>query len=95
MEIQLVGNSRSRNVSCFVINKVVDSKICSFKDFVIEIVKKCPPRYGELVIVVYYDSVSNKHIEIKFDQDFLQCLLNKLIENSEHVDCMYAPHTNS
>ena len=59
---------------------VVDSNTCNFKDFVDEIVTKYPPGYDELVAVAYYDSITDKHIENKSDQDLLAMF-------AKHVEC--------
>jgi hypothetical protein len=72
LEIRLVGNPRCRKeFSCFIFDKVVDSDICNFKDFVDEIVEKYPPGYHERVTVAYLDDASQNYLEVKSDQELL------------------------
>ena len=60
-----------REISFFIVSKVVDGDIHNFKDFVDEIADKYPPRYKGAVNVAYYDDTSQNHIEIKSDLDLL------------------------
>ncbi|RLN24749.1 hypothetical protein C2845_PM07G39090 [Panicum miliaceum] len=69
---------------------VVDSDTSNFKDLVDEIVDKYPPRYKELVTVVYFDETSENYLEVKSDQD-LFAMFEKHVDSKEVV--MYIAYT--
>jgi hypothetical protein len=59
------------------LNKVVDSDLCNFKDFVGEIVDHFPKGYQELVLVFYI--VTKGSSQARIDQKLLEMF-------SKHVD---------
>ena len=65
LDIHLKANPRNcmKDIPCYRLNKVVDSDLCNFKDFVGEIVDQLPHGYQETVDVFYYDDVK-KYLEV-------------------------------
>lgn len=59
LEIRLLGNKKKtrKEFSCYRFEKVVDSDLVNFKDFVDSVVDQFPPGYMEDVHVHYYDDI--------------------------------------
>lgn len=55
----------------FSINKVIDSDITNFKDFVDDILEKYPCIYGNVVKVFYFCADSKANIETSSDKDLV------------------------
>ena len=56
LKIRIIGNPKKvrKDVTCFLLEKVVDSDTTNFKDFIESIVNQYPPGYQEVVHVHYF-----------------------------------------
>jgi hypothetical protein len=73
LKIRLFGNPKKarKEIRCFCFDKVIDSDLTNYKDFVESIIQQYPPRYLEVAHVQYYDNVLKILPEVKSDQDLL------------------------
>jgi hypothetical protein len=78
LDIRLTGNRKKmrKEFNCFRFDKVIDSDITNFKDFIKSIVDQYPPGYLEVPHVQYRDCVESIFPEVKTDQD-LQLMFDK------------------
>jgi hypothetical protein len=78
LDIRLIGNRKKmrKEFNCFRFDKVIDSDITNFKDFIESIVDQYPPGYLEVPHVQYRDCVESIFPEVKTDQD-LQLMFDK------------------
>jgi hypothetical protein len=73
LKIFHLGNPEKarKDVACFYFEKVVDCDTTNLKDFVDSITDKCPPSYGEISHVQYYDVVLKTYPVVTTDQQLM------------------------
>jgi hypothetical protein len=92
IEIHIKANPRTcrkDSTSCYSFNKVVDSDLCNFKDFVREIVDQFPHGYQELVHVFYYSNVTKGSSQVRTDQELLEMFSNHVDSKVVHMTITY------
>ncbi|KAJ1268341.1 hypothetical protein BS78_07G127500 [Paspalum vaginatum] len=73
LEIKMLGNRKKtrKDVGCLLIDKVIDSNLINFKDFVESIVEGFPLGYLEVAHIQYFDKSMKNFPEVKSDQDLM------------------------
>ncbi|RLN05247.1 hypothetical protein C2845_PM13G08310 [Panicum miliaceum] len=73
LNIKLLGNRRKarKDMRCFAFEKVVDSDLINYKDFIESVVEQCPPGYLEVAYIQYYDESSKTFPEVKCDKELM------------------------
>ncbi|CAN6198602.1 unnamed protein product [Urochloa humidicola] len=96
LKIHLKCNPRKcrQDVSCYRINKLVDSDVCNFKDFVEEIVDQCPHGYNELVHIFYYNDVQKCYSPVRTDQELLEMFSKHVDSRKVHMTITYTEPTD-
>jgi hypothetical protein len=92
IEIHIKANPRTcrkDSTSCYRFNKVVDSDICNFKDFVREIVDQFPHGYQEVVHVSYYIDVTKGSSQVRTDQELHEMFSKHADSKVVHMTITY------
>ncbi|KAJ1288448.1 hypothetical protein BS78_02G089700 [Paspalum vaginatum] len=82
MDIKMLGNHKRirKDVGCLLIDKVIDSNLINFKDFVESIVEEFSLGYLEVAHIQYFDEAMKNFLEVKLDQ-YLMLMFSKHSES--------------
>ncbi|RLN21953.1 hypothetical protein C2845_PM07G18990 [Panicum miliaceum] len=82
LNIKPLGNRRKarKDMRYFAFEKVVDSDLINYKDFIESVVEQYPPGYLEVAHIQYYDESSKTFPEVKCDKELMSMFEKHMLQ---------------